>query len=74
MALEGWERESKRIRIRTVTIVETDSQYLMEELKSYKAIQKSIQNELPYVSEIPEKESMKIKREIEKKNHFCIRD
>lgn len=28
--IQEWECESKRIRIRTVTIVETDDRYLME--------------------------------------------
>lgn len=70
--LEDWDRESKRIRIRKVTIVETDDKYLMEELKSSKSIRNYIQKELTYVAEIDGKSSMKLKREIEKKNHFCI--
>ena len=70
--LEDWERESERIRIRKITIVETDDKYLMEELKSYKSICKYIQKELAYAAEINGKASTNIKREIEKKNHFCI--
>ena len=72
LTLEGWERESKRIKIRTVTIVETSDKYLLEELKSYKTINNSILKELPYVLEIDGKSANKVKREIEKKNHFCI--
>lgn len=70
--LEDWERESKRVRIRKVTIVETEDKYLMEELKSSKSIRNYIKKELPYVAEIDGKSSMKLKREIEKKNRFCI--
>ncbi|NSW92531.1 MAG: helicase-associated domain-containing protein [Firmicutes bacterium] len=72
LTLEEWERESKRIKIRTVTIIECDDRYLMEELKSYKTINNNILNELPYVFEIDSKSANKVKREIEKKNHFCI--
>jgi hypothetical protein len=70
--LEDWKRESKRITIRKITIVETDDKYLMEELKNSKSISKYIQKELIYAVEINGKASVNIKREIEKKNHFCI--
>lgn len=71
MSLNQWKEESKKIKIRTVTIVETNDKYLMEELKSYKTINKDIVNELPYVFEIDDKVANKVKRNIEKKNHFC---
>jgi rRNA-processing protein FCF1 len=71
MELENWKFESKRINIRTITIVETDDEYLLEELKSYKGIKKNIKSNLENVFEISEKNIKKIKREIEKKNHFC---
>ena len=70
--LEDWDRESKRIRIRKVAIIETDDKYLMEELKSSKSIRNYLRKELPYVAEIDGKSSVKLKREIEKKNRFCI--
>ena len=70
--LAEWDRESKRIRIRKVTIIETDDKYLMEELKSSKSIRNYIIKELPYTAEIDGKTCMKVKREIEKKNRFCI--
>lgn len=72
LTLQEWERESKRVKIRTVTIVETDDKFLMEELKSYKSINSKIKNELPYVFEIGSNDVNKVKREIEKKNHFCL--
>lgn len=70
--LEEWDRESKKIRIRKVTIIETDDKYLMEELKSSKSVRNHIKRELSYAAEIDGKSCMKVKREIEKKNHFCI--
>lgn len=70
--LEDWRRESEKIRIRTITVLEAQDPYLMEELKSYKTIGRHIKNELQYTVEIGKKESKKIKREIEKKGRFCI--
>ncbi|HOJ11240.1 MAG TPA: helicase-associated domain-containing protein [Clostridiales bacterium] len=72
ITLNEWEQESKRIRIRTVTIVEADSKYLIEELKAYKSISGNIKKELPFIFEIENNASNKVKREIEKKNHFCL--
>lgn len=72
LTLQEWERASRKIRIRTVTIVEMDDQYLLEELKSYKTIRQHICSDLPHVLEIDEKSAKKIKREIEKKNRFCL--
>ncbi len=71
LTLEKWDSDSRRIRIRNVTIVETDDKYLMEELKSYKTIKNNILDELPYVFEIDGKSANKVKRDIEKKNRFC---
>lgn len=72
LTLKNWQQTSKKISIRTVTILETDDEYLMEELKSYKTVSKYIMNELTCACEIDSKSANKIKREIEKKNHFCI--
>jgi len=72
LTLQEWERDSKKIRIRTVTILEMEDQYLLEELKSYKTIRNHIRNDLSYVLEIDEKSAKKLKREIEKKNRFCL--
>ncbi|WP_271814460.1 helicase-associated domain-containing protein [Clostridium beijerinckii] len=72
MSLNEWNERSKKIKIRKVTIVETDDKYLLEELKSYKEIKKDIAKELPYAFEINSKNANKVKRNIEKKNHFCI--
>ena len=72
MSLNEWKEKSKKIKIRTVTIVETDDKYLLEELKNYKEIKKDTLSELPYAFEIDSKATNKVKRNIEKKNHFCI--
>lgn len=70
--LEKWKVDSSKIKIRTVTIVETDDKYLLEELRSYKGINKYIENHLPHAFEIDGRHANKVKREIEKKAHFCI--
>lgn len=70
--LEMWKEKSTKIYIRKVTIVETEDVFLMEELKSYKPIKSCIKKDLPYVFEISQDDSIKVKREIEKKNHFCM--
>lgn len=72
--LQQWKLDSKKIRIRKTTIVECDDEYLLNELKSYKNIKKSITGDLKYAFEIESSQSNKIKREIEKKNHLCIID
>ena len=72
ITLKEWEQDSKKIRIRKVTIVETDDEFLMEELMSYKTINSGITGDLKYAFEIQSAEANKIKRAIEKKNHFCI--
>lgn len=72
ITLKKWEFESKRIWIRKATIVETDDRYLLEELKSIKTVSKNVLSDLPHVFEIDEKSVNKVKRELEKKNHFCI--
>lgn len=69
--LEDWRRESEKIRIRTVTVLEAQDPYLIEELKSYKTIGRHLKNDLLHTVEIEKKESKKIKREIEKKGRFC---
>ncbi|MEN8906631.1 MAG: helicase-associated domain-containing protein [Clostridiales bacterium] len=74
MELVRWKGESKKIKVRTITVVETDDKYLLEELKSYKGIKKFIRSDLDNVFEISEKDTKKVKKEIEKKNHFCIID
>ncbi|EHJ00385.1 hypothetical protein CDLVIII_3839 [Clostridium sp. DL-VIII] len=72
LSLNEWKDKSKKIKIRKVTIVETDDKYLLEELKNYKEIKKDTLSELPYAFEIDSKAANKVKRNIEKKNHFCI--
>ncbi len=70
--LTEWEAKSKKIKIRTVTILETDDPYLLEELKSYKTIQKYLKQDLPHAVEIEAKAATRVKRECEKKNHICL--
>ena len=72
ITLRQWEKDSKRIKIRKVTIVETKDQFLAEELKSYKSINNHILGNLSHAFEIDSSQSNKVKREIEKKNKFCV--
>lgn len=72
ITLRQWEKESKRIKIRKVTIVETDDNFLIEELKSYRNINNNILGHLNYAFEIDSSKCNKVKREIEKKNKFCV--
>ena len=74
LTLQNWLTASQKIRIRTVTILETDSDFLLQELMSYKTINKYVVKELPYVCEVDENSLTKLKREIEKKNHFCLKE
>jgi hypothetical protein len=69
--LREWEANNKRISIRTVTILETDDPYLLQELRSYKAIGQAVLDELPHAVVIEGKAALKMKREIEKRNHLC---
>ncbi|MBM7867407.1 hypothetical protein GTO89_11525 [Heliobacterium gestii] len=70
--LEEWNAASQKIRIRQALILETDDPFVLEELKSDKSLRAHIIKELPYMIELDPKSSMKVKREIEKKNRFCI--
>ncbi|MBC9785347.1 helicase-associated domain-containing protein [Heliobacterium chlorum] len=72
--LEEWSQSSQKIRIRKAIILETDDPYVLEELKSYKSLRNHMIKELPYVIELDPKSPIKVKREIEKKNRFCIYD
>ena len=74
LTLQNWLTASQKIKIRKVTILETDSDFLLQELMSYKTINKYVVKELPYVCEIDENSLTKLKREIEKKNHFCLKE
>ncbi len=70
--LTEWEAKSKKIKIRTITVLETDDPYLLEELKSYKTMQKYLKRNLPHAVEIDAKAANQVKRECEKKNHICL--
>jgi len=71
-ALLDWEDKSKRIFIRTVTIVETADSYLLEEIKHIKGMGSYIKKEIPYSIEIEKENIKKIKKMIENQKHFCL--
>lgn len=69
--LGDWETGSKRIRIRTVTIVETDDAFLLEEIKNYKGMKENTLEEVRNAIVITPQKSLKVKRLIEKNKRFC---
>lgn len=69
--LGDWETGSKRIRIRTVTIVETDDNFLLEEIKNYKGMKENILEEVRNAIVITPQKSLKVKRLIQKNKRFC---
>lgn len=69
--LQDWAHKSGRIRIRQVTIVETDDPLLLQELLHSKPIRKYVTSELPHAFVINGADAAKVKREIEKRNHLC---
>lgn len=71
-ALGDWETQSARIRIRTVTIVETDDEFLLEEIKSYRGMKDNVLGEIQNALVIQPSKSQKVKKLIEKNGRFCI--
>lgn len=72
--LADWEKQSRRIRIRHVCVLECEDPYLLEELRSYRGISRYMGQELSHAVTIKEEDAKRIKREIEKKKHFCVID
>lgn len=67
-----WEKQSHRIRIRTVTIIETEDNYLLEEIRSYKGMKENILEQVNSAVVISPQKSQKVKKLIEKNKRFCI--
>jgi len=71
-AFNEWEAQSKRIRIRTVTIVETDDHFILEEIKNYRGMKENILGEVRNAIVITPQKSLKVKKLIEKNKRLCI--
>ena len=70
--LSDWESQSHRIRIRTVTVLETDEESLLEEIKNYKGMKESMLEEVRNAVEIQPAKVQKVKKLIENNKRFCI--
>lgn len=69
--LQDWAHKSGKIRIRQVTIVETDDPLLLQEMLHSKPIRKYVASELPHAFVINGADAAKVKREIEKRSYLC---
>jgi hypothetical protein len=72
LTLIRWEELSKKIKIRQITIMEIDSTELYEELINNKAIRNKMSKEITNAFEIDAKNITSVKRQLEKKNYFCV--
>lgn len=71
-AFEEWDYQSKRIKIRTVSIVESDDPILLEEIKNYRGMDSLSENQLSSVLILSRGSEKKVKTLIEKNKRFCI--
>lgn len=67
-----WIQQSKRIKIKTVTIIETDDEFLLEEIKNYKTMNTFIKSEIKHALTIDPADIKKVKKLIEKNKRFAI--
>ncbi|MCL1842692.1 MAG: helicase-associated domain-containing protein [Defluviitaleaceae bacterium] len=72
-AFADWEKQSSRIRIRTVTVIEADDPVLLEELKSYRGMGALLNaNAVTPVLMLNSGADKKAKTLIEKNKRFCV--
>jgi hypothetical protein len=67
-----WEELSKKIKIRKITIMETDSEELYNELKSCKPVRSKLIKEIKNSFELDKGNVTAVKRHLEKKGYFCV--
>jgi hypothetical protein len=65
-SLDDWQAKAGRVKIRTVTIIETDSELLLAELKAIKNMSKYTGNDIVHAVEIDENEVKTVKKLAEK--------
>ena len=70
-AFAEWETQSRRIRIRTVSIIESDDVFLMEEIKNYRGMDALTEGRLASVLVLNPGAEKKAKTLIEKNKRFC---
>jgi hypothetical protein len=70
-SLEDWERQSGRIRLRQVTILECDDAALLEEVIRYKGMGELVKEKVSPAVVVENGAAAKIKKTIEKNKRFC---
>jgi hypothetical protein len=70
-ALDDWEKQAGRIRLRQVTILECDNESLLEEVIRYKGMGELIKERISAAVVIEDGAATKIKKAIEKNKRFC---
>jgi hypothetical protein len=71
-AFSEWEVQSKRVRIRNVTVIETDDHHLLEEISHYKGMKAISEGEISSVLVLTPGSEKKAKGLIEKNKRFCV--
>ena len=71
-AFSEWEVQSKRIRIRSITVIETDDHLLLEEISHYKGMKAISEGEISSVVVLKPGSEKKAKSLIEKNKRFCV--
>lgn len=71
-ALGEWEAQSGRIRIRTVTVIESDDALLLEEIKNYRGMDALAEERPASVLVLHPGAEKKAKTLIEKNKRFCV--
>jgi hypothetical protein len=70
-ALDDWEKQAGRIRLRQVTILECDNESLLEEVIRYKGMGELVKEKISAAVVIDDGAAKKIKKAIEKNKRFC---
>lgn len=70
-ALDDWEEQAGRIRVRHVTILECDNAALLEEVIRYKGMNELVKEKILAAVVVDDKATSKIKKVIEKNMRFC---
>ena len=71
-AFSEWEVQSKRIRIRNVTVIETDDHLLLEEISHYKGMKALSEGGVSSVLVLTPGSEKRAKGLIEKNKRFCV--
>ncbi len=70
-ALDDWQKQSGRVRLRQVTILECEDEALLEEVIRYKGMGDWVKDRVPAAVVIDGDAANKVKKTIEKNKRFC---